>query len=160
MFAPTHRCNCPAGTAARSPSAGRKRSTWTPPAGTKGSGTASKGEPSSPLCRDVILPDGSAQRHFEPLWWRSGRYIALLIETGEEPLTLERIGLLETRYPLAMESHFGSSDARLDAITADCLAWVADVRPRDLHGLPLLRAVDVCRRYPLGSTDHLRHQPG
>lgn len=69
------------------------------------------------LCQDVILPDGSAHRHYEPLWWRSGRYIALLIETGDEPLTLERLGLLETRYPLEMESRFGSSDARLDAIT-------------------------------------------
>lgn len=69
------------------------------------------------LCQDMILPDGSAHRQYEPLWWRSGRYIALLIETGNEPLTLERVGLLETRYPLAMESRFGSSDARLDAIT-------------------------------------------
>ena len=69
------------------------------------------------LCRDVVLPDGSAHRHFEPLWWRSGRYLALLIETGEEPLTLERIGLLETRYPLELESRFHSSDVRLDAIT-------------------------------------------
>jgi hypothetical protein len=40
------------------------------------------------LCRDVIVPDGRAQRQFEPLWWRAGRFIALLIETGEEPLTL------------------------------------------------------------------------
>ena len=69
------------------------------------------------LCQDVILADGGAQRPYEPLWWRSGRYIALLIATGEEPLTLERVGLLETRYPLAMESRFASSDARLDAIT-------------------------------------------
>jgi len=69
------------------------------------------------LCRDVIVSDGSAQRQFEPLWWRSGRFIALLIETGDEPLTLERFGLLETRYPLAMESRFSSSDPRLDAIT-------------------------------------------
>ncbi len=69
------------------------------------------------LCQDVLLLDGSAHRQYEPLWWRSGRYIALLIETREEPLTLERVGLLETRYPLAMESRFGSSDARLDAIT-------------------------------------------
>ena len=69
------------------------------------------------LCRDVILPDGGEGRQFEPLWWRSGRYVALLIATGEEPLTLERAGFLETRYPLAMESRFRSSDPRLDAIT-------------------------------------------
>jgi alpha-L-rhamnosidase len=69
------------------------------------------------LCRDVVVPDGSVNRQFQPLWWRSGRFIALLIETGEEPVTLERFGLLETRYPLEMESRFGSSDSRLDAIT-------------------------------------------
>jgi alpha-L-rhamnosidase len=69
------------------------------------------------LCRDVIVADGGAHRPFEPLWWRAGRFIALLIETGEEPLTLESLGLLETRYPLEMESQFRSSDPRLDAVT-------------------------------------------
>ena len=38
------------------------------------------------------------------------------VETGDEPLTLERCGFLETRYPLAMESRFNSSDPRLDAV--------------------------------------------
>ena len=69
------------------------------------------------LCRDVVLPDGGARRFFEPLWWRAGRYVALLIATADEPLTLERCGFLETRYPLEMESRFRSSDPRLDAIT-------------------------------------------
>lgn len=69
------------------------------------------------LCRDVILADGGAQRHYEPLWWRSGRYVALLIKTESEPLTIERCDFLETRYPLEMESRVGSSDPRLDAIT-------------------------------------------
>ena len=40
----------------------------------------------------------------------------LLIETGDQPLTVEGIGLLETRYPLEMESRFSSSDPRLDAV--------------------------------------------
>lgn len=69
------------------------------------------------LCRDVILPDGGELRQFETLWWRAGRYVALLIATADEPLTLERCGFLETRYPLEMESRFRSSDPRLDAIT-------------------------------------------
>jgi hypothetical protein len=68
------------------------------------------------LCRDVILPDGGARRKFEPLWWRSGRFVQLLVETGEQPLTVERFGVLETRYPLEMESRFASSDARLDSV--------------------------------------------
>jgi len=68
-------------------------------------------------CRDVILADGGAQRQFEPLWWRAGRFVELLIETGDQPLTIEGFGLLETRYPLEMESRFSSSDPRLDAVT-------------------------------------------
>ena len=68
-------------------------------------------------CRDIFLPDGGAQRPFEPLWWRAGRFVELLVETGDQPLTLEGFGLLETRYPLEMESRFASSDPRLDAVT-------------------------------------------
>jgi hypothetical protein len=68
-------------------------------------------------CRDVILPDGGAQRQFEPLWWRAGRFVQLLVETGDQPLTVEELGLLETRYPLEMESRFRSSDPRLDVVT-------------------------------------------
>ncbi len=68
------------------------------------------------LSRDVILPDGGAQRQFEPLWWRAGRFVELLIETGDQPLTIERFTLLETRYPLEMESRFDSSDKRLDVV--------------------------------------------
>lgn len=68
------------------------------------------------LCRDVIVADGGENRHFETLWWRSGRFIALLIETGAEPLTIEHFGLVETRYPLEMGSCFHSSDPRLEAV--------------------------------------------
>ncbi len=68
------------------------------------------------LCHDVILPDGGEQRQYEPLWWRAGRFVELLVETGEQPLTIEAFGLLETRYPLEMESHFSSSDQRLEAV--------------------------------------------
>ena len=68
------------------------------------------------LCRDEFLPDGGAARLFEPLWWRAGRFVALLIETADQPLTLEGFDLLETRYPLEMDSRFSSSDPRLDGV--------------------------------------------
>ncbi len=68
------------------------------------------------LCRDIIQADGGAQRHFEPLWWRAGRFVELLIETGGEPLTIDAFHLLETRYPLEMQSRFISSDERLDSV--------------------------------------------
>ena len=68
------------------------------------------------LCRDVVLPDGGQRRQFEPLWWRAGRYVALLIETADQPLRVEALGFLETRYPLEMESRFHSTDERLNAV--------------------------------------------
>jgi len=68
------------------------------------------------LCRDEILPDGGIDRQFEPLWWRAGRFIQLLVETKDQSLTIEGFNLLETRYPLEMESSFSSSDLRLDAV--------------------------------------------
>lgn len=62
---------------------------------------------------DEILPDGSQNARYAPLWWQSGRYLELLIVTGDDPLTLHRLTLEETRYPLEMESAFDCSDPRL-----------------------------------------------
>ncbi len=65
---------------------------------------------------DTFLPDGGINRRFETLWWQCGRYIELLVETRDEPLTIERLALRETRYPLEMEAAFASSDARWDVL--------------------------------------------
>jgi hypothetical protein len=62
---------------------------------------------------DEILPDGSNHARYAPLWWQAGRYLELLIVTGAEPLTLHKLTLEETRYPLEMESAFDCSDPRL-----------------------------------------------
>ena len=40
---------------------------------------------------DRFLPDGGAHRVFEPLWWRTWRYLDLDIETADEPLKLESL---------------------------------------------------------------------
>lgn len=55
---------------------------------------------------DVFRPDGGNRREFQPLWWMSGRYLEIVVQTGEEPLILEELVLFETRYPLEMESRF------------------------------------------------------
>ncbi len=65
---------------------------------------------------DIFLPDGGDNRLFEPLWWQAGRYWELVIETAESPLTIHHLLLRETRYPLEMESEFGSNDGRLQAL--------------------------------------------
>ena len=66
---------------------------------------------------DRFLPDGGKGRRFETLWWQAGRYVEIVVETADEPLTLERLTLRETRYPLANETRFESSDSRMERVT-------------------------------------------
>ena len=58
---------------------------------------------------DTFLPDGQT-RIFRTFWWRAGRYVRITVETGDAPLTLARIRLLETRMPLENDSVFTCSD--------------------------------------------------
>ncbi len=66
---------------------------------------------------DAFLPDGGTNRRFETLWWQCGRYVEIVAQTWEEPLTIHSFTLRETRYPLEMESVFNSSDARLTDVS-------------------------------------------
>lgn len=61
---------------------------------------------------DWFEPDGAAHRLFTPHWWRSGRYLQIIVRTADAPLTLERIALRQTGYPLDDHSNFDCSDAR------------------------------------------------
>lgn len=65
---------------------------------------------------DTFLPNGGSNRRFEPLWWQAGRYVELFVQTGDRPLTIKSFVLRETRYPLAMESRFDASDARVTRV--------------------------------------------
>jgi alpha-L-rhamnosidase len=53
---------------------------------------------------------------FAPLWWRTWRYMKIEVTTQDEPLTLARLGLLETGYPFGKVGSFKSDDAALDRI--------------------------------------------
>ncbi|HEY0867372.1 MAG TPA: alpha-L-rhamnosidase C-terminal domain-containing protein, partial [Fimbriimonas sp.] len=64
---------------------------------------------------DTFLPDGGQGRTFSTLWWQCGRYVEIVVETGDEPLTIDRLAWRETRYPLEPESVFESSDPRMAA---------------------------------------------
>ena len=55
---------------------------------------------------DVFRPDGGDRREFQPLWWMSGRYLEIFVQTGDEPLAVEELLFFETRYPLEIESRF------------------------------------------------------
>ncbi len=65
---------------------------------------------------DTFLADGGEKRIFDTLWWQAGRYIELVVQTQSQSLTIERLSLSETRYPLTMESEFSSSDERLERL--------------------------------------------
>jgi alpha-L-rhamnosidase len=65
---------------------------------------------------DVVLPDGSRQHIFEPLWWRTWRYLQIDIETGGQALTLHHLGAHESTYPFEQRALFDSGDADLQRI--------------------------------------------
>jgi alpha-L-rhamnosidase len=64
---------------------------------------------------DSFLIDGGTDRLYDTLWWRSGRYVELVVRVGEQPLTIERLAWRETRYPLENRAEFVTSDPRLAA---------------------------------------------
>jgi hypothetical protein len=65
---------------------------------------------------DIVLPDGSQQHIFEPLWWRTWRYMQIDIETGDEALTLNHMGAHESTYPFEQRARFDSGDVDLQRI--------------------------------------------
>ena len=58
--------------------------------------------------QDVILADGGRNRSFEPLWWRTWRYLKLTVKTAGEPLTLDSLTAQSSMYPFERVSEFAS----------------------------------------------------
>jgi hypothetical protein len=65
---------------------------------------------------DSFLPDGGTHRSFQPLWWRTWRYLDLDIQTADEPLTLESLTASFTAYPFEERASFTSPDPELAKI--------------------------------------------
>ncbi len=53
---------------------------------------------------------------YEPFWFRTFRFVALTIETRQEPLTLHRFDYLETGYPLQVKTSVSASDPSFGGI--------------------------------------------
>ena len=70
---------------------------------------------------DLFLPDGGQRRTFEPLWWRTWRYLELDITTADEPLTLESLKAQFTAYPFEERAKVQTGQADLDKIWA--VSW-------------------------------------
>ena len=65
---------------------------------------------------DSFLLNGDAHRTFEPLWWRTWRYLGVDIITGNAPLTLGSLTAQFTAYPFEERAKFKSGDPDLDKI--------------------------------------------
>lgn len=65
---------------------------------------------------DGLLPDGGENRTFEPLWWRTWRYLDLDIQTGAAPLTLDSLKAEFTAYPFEQRASFNGEDSDLAKI--------------------------------------------
>lgn len=70
---------------------------------------------------NVYRPDGGTDRQFRAYWWQSGRYCLLTVKTGAEPLTIGKVSLNETRYPLENEGEFVCSDERFADVYPLCV---------------------------------------
>jgi len=66
--------------------------------------------------KDSFLPDGGKRRVFEPLWWRTWRYLDLDIQTAGDPLTLDSLQARFTAYPFKEQASFQSPDVQLSDI--------------------------------------------
>lgn len=63
-----------------------------------------------------LFPASNESLAAPTLWWRSGRYARLRIRTGDAPVTLSKLAVLTTRYPLASDAKWESSDQEWDAV--------------------------------------------
>lgn len=70
---------------------------------------------------DTFESDGGIGRRFGTLWWELGRYIEIVVTTRSEPLTIESLQLLESRYPVEWQGKFTCSDRRMEEIIPICL---------------------------------------
>lgn len=65
---------------------------------------------------DRFILDGAGKRIYRPLWWQAGRYLQISVEAGDEPVTLDSLEILETHYPLSIDSELApQGDDRLTA---------------------------------------------
>jgi alpha-L-rhamnosidase len=128
---------------------------------------------------DLVLPDGGAGRVFEPLWWRTWRFLEVEVETAAEPLVIEGLEAYATGFPFAEKGRFDAGDPTLARIwetgwrTArlcahetymDCpyyeqLQYVGDTRVQALISYAVA-GDDRLARQAIAAYDHSRRSDG
>ena len=69
---------------------------------------------------DVFRCDGRANARFTTPWWRCGRWCRLSVKTADEPLAIESLSIVETRYPAQMKAVFECDDPLVGRIQPLC----------------------------------------
>ncbi|MDB4892264.1 MAG: alpha-L-rhamnosidase [Gemmatimonadetes bacterium] len=72
---------------------------------------------------DRFLPGGGERHRFQTLYWRSGRYVNVDVETGAEPLRIHDLHGIFTAYPFVERGRFASD-----------LPWLADMWKMNWNG--------------------------
>ncbi len=65
---------------------------------------------------DEFIADGGASRRFEPLWFRTWRFLELHVTTADQPLTIDRVEARFTGFPLELRARFDAGDEALQRI--------------------------------------------
>ncbi|MGA2740429.1 MAG: alpha-L-rhamnosidase C-terminal domain-containing protein [Bryobacteraceae bacterium] len=65
---------------------------------------------------DIFIADGGRRRRFDPLWWRTWRYLQLSIETQDQPLTIDDLHGVYTGYPFERKARFEAGSAEIQKI--------------------------------------------
>jgi len=69
---------------------------------------------------DEFIPSGVSHQEFEPLWFRTWRYLEFTVTTLDAPLTLESLHVTFSAYPFTERATFQSSDPELAKIWDIC----------------------------------------
>ena len=115
---------------------------------------------------DEFIADGGASRRFEPLWFRTWRFLELHVTTGEAPLTIDCVDARFTGYPLDLRARFSTDDDALRQIwdiswrTVQLAAHETYVDAPDWEQLQYVgdTRVDALLLYALANDDRLARQ--
>lgn len=69
---------------------------------------------------DVFNPNGRDVAKFTTPWWRCGRWCQVEVETKDEPLVVDDLRLVETRYPLDVAASFECDDESIAGVVRLC----------------------------------------
>ena len=63
-----------------------------------------------PAFGDTFVSDGCKGAKFSAPWFRCGKWVRIDIATKDEPLTVDSVAIIESRYPVEMKSVFSAPD--------------------------------------------------